>query len=248
MTDQKYHEVEFNGVRLKLPDYTLQTMTHCLHGKTNDGLDQYFVEQAHAEVMASWISEGAATFLDIGAATGAMVLPFAIRFPEARIIAFEPYHKVRQVLIDTLSENNLASPLVVDLALSDKTGIERFTGFELDETGETPFLPEASSLSELNHPKAKNIFPVRVQTLDGFADHLTVTDNVVIKIDVEGWEAKVLEGGAKFLARTKPRLAIDIHNNPFGDGDTQADVETVLAPLSYSFNKLGHVLICQPVR
>jgi len=246
MGDLDFQEVVFNGTPLFLPSSTLKTMTHCTHSAEGDDRKHLYVETAHSDIMAGWLNEGNATFLDIGAATGAMTVPFALRFPDAKIYAFEPYHKVRQILIETLIKNKCVHPLVFDCALSANSGVDTFTAYEPDETGECPYLPEASSLSELKSDRAKNFFHVRVETLDHITKNISITDNCIVKIDVEGWEAKILKAGQRFISQFRPRFSIDIHTNPFGPGDTSDDVKSLLQNHSYSFEGIGHVMMCRP--
>ncbi len=55
----------------------------------------------------------------------------------------------------------------------------------------------------------------------------------VLKIDVEGWEAKVLRGCAGILAR-RPRLALELHGPLLLQaGDRSEEVAALLAPLAY---------------
>lgn len=243
----QFEEVLFNDHPLYLPHYTLETMVHCTHKVGHDPRKHIYLECRHSKVMEKWLSIGEATFIDIGAATGAMTLPFSLKFPKVQVIAFEPNHHVRQILIETLIKNNCLTPLVLDTALSAAAGVESFTALDLDKSGQTPYLPEASSLSKLENDYEKEYYEVRVSTLDLIMQQMQVNENVIIKIDVEGWEAKVLEGGLNFIKHTKPYFSIDIHRDPFGEGETEPSVQDLLRPLGYEFERIDHVLLCQPM-
>jgi hypothetical protein len=93
------------------------------------------------------------------------------------------------------------------------------------------------------------VYDVPVITLDQFFAGRSDGPAVrAVKIDVEGFEVNVLRGATTFLTATKPYLAIDIHKDPFGDGQatTEAGVRAVLTALGYTFGNLGHVLLCYP--
>jgi FkbM family methyltransferase len=247
--------VNFNGVPLELPRYTLMTMRHCISPQP-DGRINMLVETAHWERMRAELSEGS-LFLDIGAATGAMSIPFALTVKtDARLVAFEPSRRARDYLAATAARNKAHDPAMKDLrimacALSDAPGSLSFMELPEDETGDTPFLPEGSRLRVDEADTYENAanYQVDVSTLDALAGELDFASakKIVMKIDVEGFEAMVLKGGIKTLAAHKPFMAIDIHGTPGGDGTqtTEAAVMAVITPFGYKVERLGHVLVCR---
>ena len=66
-----------------------------------------------------------------------------------------------------------------------------------------------------------------------------------MKIDVEGFEEKVLTGALKSLERFKPFLSIDIHNHPGRPDMTDDACVAILGPLGYQFERMGHVLLAR---
>jgi FkbM family methyltransferase len=233
--------VTLNDQDLWLPPATIRTMTHCFHMEES-GRFVIHVERPHFDWMRAQLRPGS-HFIDVGAATGAMSLPFAKEFGQSvPIISFEPATAARALLTNTARRNALRSIRILPMACSDHAGHATFHEFLQDDTDVTPFLPETSTLADTSDPRAHAI-SVELTTLDAqFAS--SEVENAVVKIDVEGFEAKVLAGGLQFLTRVRPALAIDIHVNPFGEGTTEADVQAILVPLGYHFEKLGHVLTC----
>ena len=129
-------------------------------------------------------------FIDIGANVGSYtVLTCAAR--GARGYCFEPIPSTYQRLLDNLSINNLQSRVAaLNLGLSDHDDELRFTS-----GGDT-----------VNHILAENessagSIAVPVRTLDSV---LAAESPTMMKIDVEGYETKVLEGAGETLA--KPSL------------------------------------------
>jgi len=242
--DGGFLHVDMNGADLWLPPETIRTMTHCFH---MDEAGSFFlhIERAQMDWLGRHLSPGA-HLLDVGAATGAVCLPLAKRFgPSVNIVAFEPARAARRLLTDTVARNKLDWIKILPLAVADQSGHTTFYEYPHDDANVTPFLPEASTLVAISDPRVTQV-EIDVTTLDEqFADDASV-QRAAVKIDVEGYEAKVLAGAQRFIARVRPAFAIDIHGNPFGEGTTESDVRAILGPLGYKFEKLAHVLACSP--
>jgi FkbM family methyltransferase len=243
MDGQGFVRVALNDRDLWLPPATIRTMTHCFHMEES-GRFIILIERAQLDWLAAHLRAGS-HFIDVGAATGAVALPLAKQFGQSiHITAFEPAAATRALLAATIQRNDLGWIKILPYACSERAGQADFYEFPQDEGDTTPFLPEASTLAATSDPRARRV-PVELTTLDDqFAADRSIT-HAAIKIDVEGFEAKVLMGAPEFLARVRPSLAIDIHVNPFGEGTTENDVRRLLEPLGYRFDKLGHVLACE---
>jgi FkbM family methyltransferase len=242
-----YFNVVLNGASVWLPGDTLRTMAHCVHIRPEDGAVILLVETAHLMWMMERLRAGG-TFLDVGAATGATTLPVAKRFgASVSIVAFEPSQRARRLLTETLIRNRLEAE-VKATAVSDRVGDAEFCELPFDDTGNVPWQPEGSSLFTPDvAASAEGAYAVPVTTLDAEASTTDFTEPVVVKIDVEGFEVHVLRGAARFLAKHRPHLSIDIHHAPFGDGDTtEAACRELLQRQGYHFETMGHVLLCSP--
>ena len=238
-----------NGAAVWLPRDTLRTMVHCVHlGPDNNSLLLY-VEVQHLEWMIHHLGAGG-TFLDVGAATGATTLPIAIRKgASVSVIAYEPARRSRQLLLDTLAKNDVNDVEVRSVAVSDAASQADFCEMPFDDTDAVPYMPEMSSLSAPHVAKAATAtYTVTVTTLDDDMASRTLREPIVAKIDVEGFEVHVLRGAAKLIERHRPYLSIDIHRAPFGTGETtEGDCRAILGRWGYSFENMGHVLLCSPV-
>jgi len=242
-----YFQVILNGALVWLPCDALRTMVHCVQIQPEDGAVVLQVETAHLMWMMARLKDGS-TFLDIGAATGATTLPVAKRFGSSvSIIAYEPSKRARRLLTETLTKNELDAE-VVAAAVSDRPGEQEFCELLFDDTGNAPYLPEASSLSTAALAvSAESVYTVPVTTLDTEMATRALAGPVVAKIDVEGFEVHVLRGAARFIAQRRPHLSIDIHRAPFGNGETtEAACRALLQRWRYHFEGMGHVLLCSP--
>lgn len=255
-TDDSWFTLKLNGVTLDLPKYTLLTMHHCLH--FDDKQEPYLlVETAHWEKMCSWLQPGD-LFLDVGAATGAMCVPYSLIFGnDIKIIAFEPSRRNREYLEKTIARNkNSSSITVLPYAISDTSGVLEFVDMPQDDSGVVPYLSETSHLSVSNAgadatmPDGILTYNVEVKKLDSLIKELDIRsyNNVVVKVDVEGFEVMVLRGAESLISNFWPKFAIDIHLNPEGPVDTDTDqaVRNILEPYGYIFERIGHVLLAEP--
>lgn len=244
-----WFNVRLNGVPVALPRYTMMTMRHCILAKADGSLD-LSVEINHWERIRSHLAD-CSLFLDVGAATGAMSVPYALSRKNMQIVAFEPSRRARSYLEATISRNGITTVTVLPFALADAAGIFEFVELPEDETGDMPNLPEASHLSspsDVIDYGGQIIYPVEVERLDNFIDLLNFgrARSIVVKIDVEGFEAKVLQGARETLLRFRPLLSIDIHNHPGTTTLTDKACIDILQPLGYRFDRMGHVLFAEP--
>ncbi|WP_420407923.1 FkbM family methyltransferase [Hoeflea sp.] len=245
-----WFKVSLNGVQMELPRYTVMTMRHCLHVALEGPLS-LMVETAHWQKMRDEIVVDT-LFLDVGAATGAMSVPFALSTDDSvRYVAFEPSLRARGYIQSTIDRNKVTNVKVLPYAVSDGPGTLGFVELPEDETGDTPYLPEASRLSiesEVLDFPGQIKYDVEVTTLDALEKELDYAGagKLVIKIDVEGFEDKVLLGAMETIKRYKPFLSIDIHLHPGKDIMTDAACREILAPLGYDIERSGHVMIARP--
>lgn len=249
-SDEAWFRVELNGVPVVLPRYTLMTMRHCVH-LDHAGHIRLLVETDHWQRMRALIEPGT-LFLDVGAATGAMTVPYSITVPEgATLVAFEPSRRAMRHLRETLVRNGGSSRVnLVAAAVSNMQGEAEFFEQPEDPTGEVPFLPESSRLGQRDDAflSKAEAYSVDVITLDGLAGNLNFADRsrIVIKIDVEGYEVEVLKGATKLLTdHPNVFISTDIHNKPGSAELTGPDVVSFLSNIGYKIETHGHVIFAQ---
>ncbi|MGD0091357.1 MAG: FkbM family methyltransferase [Planctomycetota bacterium] len=151
-----------------------------------------------------WLtSQGIATVLDIGAHTGLFSVTINTVFPKARIYAFEPQPDCFEKLQARLQ--GVPGCAALNVALGEQSGPVAFE--------RSSFSPSSSCLrmAELH----KTLFPhtartqtasVAMERLDTVAQTLDIRDPVLIKMDVQGYEDRVLRGGAQTVQRARVLL------------------------------------------
>ncbi|RYY96073.1 MAG: FkbM family methyltransferase [Chitinophagaceae bacterium] len=143
--------------------------------------------------------------LDVGAHKGAYTYWMLKAVgPQGRVVAFEP-QPAGTVLLRALFGRNVT---VEQLGLSDRNGQHFF--YIQPQKGKVSY--EASLADKYSDSEEQVI---ETSTLDHYCaqHHLKPS---LIKIDVEGHELEVLQGGARTLAEHRPRLLIEIEERHIG--------------------------------
>lgn len=190
--------------------FTLQ----CDNWITHYRWESYSVKEPETlDWIDTWVRDGD-TFFDIGANIGVYSIYVALRHPRARVVAFEPEYANLHLLRDNVVANGLQERIkVYSTALSDQSGIsylhvQDFTpGAALHTESK-----ESLSLTLTQNPVVWRE-GICTFTLDAFCDETFLQPNC-LKIDVDGTEPKVLEGGVQTLSSPSLRsLIIELPEN-----------------------------------
>jgi FkbM family methyltransferase len=158
---------------------------------------ELYENDLHQLALKLLINEPSGTVLDIGANLGTFCVPLARKIPKLKFQAFEPQRIVNYQLCANIVINGLDNVQTYELALSDRddqvnlvmpdyTKETNIGAFSIDkEVRENEY--ECATTSVTN-----KIFLVPL-------DLLTFSDVKLIKIDVEGHELEVLQGGLETL-------------------------------------------------
>jgi FkbM family methyltransferase len=149
--------------------------------------------------LSQWMTElDIRTVIDVGAHEGGFALKIHEMLPTARILSFEPIPECFESLRHRLAHVPHFS--AVNVAVGDRDGDIQFRRSE--------FAPSSSLLPMAEAHKAA--FPytarhseqsVRIARLDTLAPGLTIDPKILVKIDVQGYEDKVIRGGAELISR-----------------------------------------------
>jgi FkbM family methyltransferase len=129
------------------------------------------------------------TFIDVGAHIG-WFTTIASRCvgQDGLVIACEPYPANVATLKENLTLNDAQNVQLVEKALGSRPGVLSLSG------------SDSGGITALDWPHGGRV-EVSMTTLDQVA--VDVENVTLMKIDVEGWEAHVLNGGTETLARTQ---------------------------------------------
>lgn len=174
--------------------------------------------------IAGYLSPGMTAF-DIGANVGFTALLAARRVgPNGRVICFEPLADNADKIIHNARLNGFGFIEVQRVALSQHDGEAEFL---LSKSPTWGRLATAGAA-----PKQTGLVRVAVRSLDSLflQDGLPKPD--FLKIDVEGAEADVLEGGRNLLTVARPILVVELHHTYERVAEVLRGLDYVVRPLT----------------
>jgi len=139
-------------------------------------------------------------FIDIGANVGSFTL-LAKGYPNVKFLSFEPVKKTFSILKKNVELNGIQNVTLVNKGLSDKED-----SLEIYVPSDTNQLGCSSLYQNFNSEYTKEL--CEFDKLDNYIEHTAD----FIKIDVEGHEYNVLNGGLEFLKKHHSTLLIE--DNP----------------------------------
>ena len=150
-------------------------------------------------------------FLDIGSNIGIYAVYVGVKFPQVKVVAFEPVPVIWGKNCKFHRANQLSDQITQNIALSDQDGRQKLflpvfnTGVDDEETA------TLNANSWQAHAEKVEAIDIQCLTLDTFAAQNPLpAGRCCVKIDVEGFEAAVLSGGKKFLAERRPWIVCEI--------------------------------------
>jgi len=144
-----------------------------------------------------WLQEmGIKTVFDIGANEGQFIEIILRLIPQVRVYSFEPLKELFLKLSERFKSDT--SVKLFNLAIGNGNGIVKFY--------KNDFLPSSSLLEiatlhtdAFPHTKNVNAVEVEMKTLDELITKCEIREKVLLKVDVQGYEIHVLEGGKQFI-------------------------------------------------
>jgi FkbM family methyltransferase len=149
---------------------------------------------------------------DVGANIGLYSLGLSSLAPRGRVFAFEPSPGSAEFLSANLRTNEAENVEVFAAALADHEGTISFH--------DVPFFTAGSFTAEEgswlgSDAVGSTLVEVPCTTLDAFVKEHAVERVDVVKIDVEGAELAVLEGGTATLAAHRPTVVMEFNSFAF---------------------------------
>ena len=179
-------------------------------------VDTYFSKEPETlEWIDSFQEKENLIFWDIGANIGLYSIYNSLKHPKSTTIAFEPSSSNLRVLTRNISINNLEKNIkVVPIPLTNKKNI-------FQEMNEGQFV-EGGALNSFGEKfdfEGREFKPTMKYNLLGTTMNYFIENSILdipdyVKIDVDGIEHLILQGGDKFLNNEKVKsLSIEINEN-----------------------------------
>lgn len=165
--------------------------------------------------------------VDVGANFGCWTLPLA-RVSHT-VVAIEPQAPVHQLLHRSILANNLHNVELIRMAAGDHSGIAKVPVLNIEHDANFGGV-EVNAAME--HQPDAPMEAVHLNKLDIILMGYQVS---FIKIDVEGYEQKVLDGARQTIARCRPILFLEMdhpRSNPEG-------LKYTLVDMNYAVEKQG---------
>jgi FkbM family methyltransferase len=212
------------------------------HDVVEDGVQRRPLLRAVVEALPSFEKEMLllselvdedAVCVDIGASYGLYSVALArVAGPGGLVVAIEPRQRSRAVLRTLCGFLAPGGVRILPVALAAKPGrgvlvTPRRWGGPVPVPGRSFLKRGAGGDGDGRHPGLSEEFSgaaeheTRIQTLDGIVRGLGLTRVDLVKVDVEGAELKVFEGGERTIADHKPVILCEIedrHTRKYGHG------------------------------
>lgn len=172
------------------------------------------------------------TIIDVGANVGQFAIASAKFFPNTSVHSFEPLPDcVTQLQKNVKRLNNIK---VYPFALGDS---EDEVEFHVNEhSHSSSILPLADSHSKaFPNAQEKETISVKVSTLDDVFSSIELKSPVLLKLDVQGYEAQTLLGGLKTLQRVD-YVILEASFKPMYEGEMVfMDIVRLMEEYGFSF-------------
>jgi FkbM family methyltransferase len=176
------------------------------------------------------------TIIDVGANTGQFGRFVSTFFPDASLYCFEPLPEPFKKL-SQWAENQNGRVKVFNLAMGEfENDINMF--YHSKHSPSSSFL-KTTPISETLYPFIRNQveIPVKLTTLDKFVDNLrdSLIPDILIKVDVQGYEDRVIQGGAETLHKAKACILEVALDELYDRQATFKDILILLSGLGFRY-------------
>jgi len=143
------------------------------------------------------------SILDVGAHVGVFSKKMHSLFPQATIYAFEPQPRPFSCIEQWADNEDKVK--IFNYALGDVNSTMKMFQYPQNRDGSATFLePTSWCLTHRPYMHTKDRLAVKMRTLDSMMDELgKLEPEVFIKLDVEGYEIKVIQGGKELFQKAK---------------------------------------------
>jgi FkbM family methyltransferase len=161
-------------------------------------------EKCELDILLSMYFPNNLVFWDIGANVGLYSVLFGKKYPDGKVISFEPNFALHSLLENNFALNGISNYLIEGIALSSKSGVGEM--YAKDSR------PGAGRIKE--HLDTSNPgYNFEIVIADEYLQSHPKLVPGLIKIDVEGHEPEVIRGMIAILSLHKPTLTIEVFKN-----------------------------------
>ncbi len=173
----------------------------------------------------SYLSSKSNVIIDIGAHTGAYTLTAVSSNSSAEVFAFEPHFMNFARLNINLRGNEFNPNIAYMLGVGERNQVMPFS-----VSTDISYLSTGGSIGERTNSYITSIHVVKLDDFFSIEPH---EKNILIKIDVEGFEGQCLRGMPNLIKRNSPTIFFECI-----DSNSGLEVFNELYPLGYQFYEI----------
>lgn len=191
-----------------------------------------FYERATSRVLRKYIRPDM-TVIEAGANIGAHTFEIAKTLDEKKgiIYSFEPTEYAFSKLRTNFQLNGFKNIVLEQIALSDINEEKEIHRASSPET--MPF--KASWDLKTGHAKCTSLDRIKFEKLDSYVSRNGIDKLHLIKMDVDGYELKVVRGGIDTIEKHKPIMIVEFGTTLERVGDRLEDLVELLSSQGYLF-------------
>jgi FkbM family methyltransferase len=174
--------------------------------------------------------------IDCGANFGVWTLPLSRH--ATKVYAVEPQWRISKLLARSVVSSGLDNVTLLSVALSDKTETLRISDLDLNKPTNFGGLSIGVDIEGQLGAPMREVSAVRLDDITGAGDEVNF-----IKIDVEGYEDRVLRGAVDTIARCRPLMFVEVVHGLSDSIALQEQIRNMGYVLQY---RKGNVL-CVPI-
>ena len=140
------------------------------------------------------------TVVDVGANVGQFAVAAAHLFDGVKVFPIEPDSRVAERLISNVGKDTAKNVRIS--AVGERVGIATFH-MNKDSQVSSLLKLDVDRMESFPDSRVLNSVPVSLSTLDVMFDGVILSEPVLLKIDVQGYEDRVIFGAREFLKRVK---------------------------------------------
>lgn len=224
-TTTAHREVTLNNIQFKL-DISDLIGWHLYFGFEDQSTEQIFELCKKGDYV-----------VDIGANIGYVTLNIAQKIgAEGRLFSFEPDPINFKRLEQNLALNNLPNITLENKGLGEQAGQFNLVVFEESNRG----------MNRIIEGSKEGVI-IKIISLDQYLEHHSIPKLNLIKIDVEGYEMKVLTGAQNTLEKFKPVLFIELDDdNLKAQGSSAQELIHFLITMDYEVKRADDQQLLTP--
>jgi len=218
-----------------IPQVLIQERKYLLFPNDNAVTSTLYSNQLYEPYLYQFLSENHISIegknvIDVGANNGQITVEFAHLVGDTgKVYSFEPQRIIFQQLCGNVFVNGLDNVHAYNMAIGDEDGLTQIEKPDYFQKGPVNF-------GNIHVGVKENYEIVKLHKLDT----LQIENVSLIKIDVQGFEKKVLIGAKETIKKNRPIIYIEIEESQLNlYGDTTESVLEVLQSLEYSWTRFN---------